>query len=348
MFNIYSLPQNVKVGGRSSGSSSSYRKGDTVVIIDGDVLCYKVASSSEKSFIMVKNKLGKEKKFKNKTEFKKWCEDRGKDFNDYTWVDGKDVESLEYCLGTLKRAIANIVKFTKADYYELYIEGSGCRNFRCELPLIDKYKDRDHSNRPDYLTDCKEYVVNHSGAIVVMDRETDDVFQQRLYELTTSGIDAIGYTIDKDASQNYQFDIAIYNPDHAKIHRFKKGIGSLWETSAGIKGSGLKWLMFQTLLYDRIDNYCLNQFYKKSYGEKSFFKDIEPLKTEKEVLEKCVDILKTRLPEVIEYKSWNGVDMKLSWLELANLYFSCAYMLIADNDETTFESLLIEYGVDCK
>ena len=59
-----------------------------------------------------------------------------------------------------------------------------------------------------------------------------------------------------------------------------------------------------------------------------------------------VEILKTKLPEKIEYTSWNDVDVSVDWLGLTELYFKCCYMRIRDNDETTFESLLKEYGVE--
>lgn len=341
MFNILELeyePKNIQ--------RKVYEKDDRVFLGDGDIIAYKTSAACEKRSIIVTNKLGKTKKFKTRTEFKKWCGEKGKSYDDYTIEDVQDAESIEFCLGTLKRVIKNAMLKTNTNKMELYVEGTG--NFRKDLPLIDKYKDREGGVRPIHLKACKDYLVEHQGAIRIKGRETDDFFQQRLYELSKHGVYAIGYSNDKDSKQNYQFDINLYNPDNDEITSYKGGVGELWETSNGIKGNGLKWLMFQNFLYDKIDNYCMNQFYKKQFGEKSFYKAVAPLTTEKEVLQWCVDKWKELLPESIEYVDHFGNPQKHDWLSLAELYFQCCYMKIYDNDETSVEGLLIEYGVDYK
>lgn len=321
-----------------------YSKGDKVLVIDGDILAYKVSAATEKRTVVVTNPKGKTKGFKTKTEFLDWCKQREKSPDQYTIEAIQTPESIDFCLGTMKRAIENIKKRVGATHMEIYVEGSG--NFRKTLPLIDLYKDRSSSVRPIHLKACKEYMLQFKDALRVSGRECDDFFQQRLYELSCDGIDSVGYSVDKDVFQNYQFELTIYNPDKEEINTYPKGVGKLWETSNGVKGYGMKWLVFQTLLFDRIDNYCMNQFYTKRYGEKSFYKDFKDLETEKDVLQMAVDKLKKLLPEVIEYKDCFGGDQKHNWLSLAELYFSCCYMRIANNDETTFESLLKEYEVE--
>lgn len=320
-----------------------YQKGDKVLIVDGDILAYKTASAVEKRYVTVTNKLGKTKEFKTKTEFKKWCADKGKDFNNYAIENGKRVESLQFCLNTLNRALVNVMKSTGCNKYEIYVEGK--TNFRRQLPLINLYKDREVIDRPDHLSDCKNHLISQKGAIRIGCRETDDYFQQRLYELYNDTVECVGYTNDKDSKQNYQMDITLYNPDDSNIKSFKKGVGDLWETSNGIKGCGLKWLIFQNMLYDKIDNYVMNQFYKKSYGEKSFYKDFKPLTTEKEVLEKAVEKWKQLLPDEIVYNDCFGAEQKHNWLSLAELYFQCCYMKISADDNTCLKSLFEEYNV---
>lgn len=336
MWNVSYLPENIE--------RKKYTKEDKVLVIDGDILAYKVAAACEKRSITVTNSKGKTKSFKTRTKFKEWCEDKGKTYSDYSIEDVQTPESIDYCLGTLKRALANLIKRTDATHVEIYVEGAG--NFRKGLPLISPYKDRHDSIRPVYLSECKDYLLQVKDAIKVKGRETDDFFQQRLYELKQEGINSLGYTNDKDAKQEWRYAITLYNPDTDEINTYKGGAGELWNTSNGIKGSGLVWLIFQNMLYDKIDNYCMNQFYKKNYGEKSFYKDFKDLKTEKEVLQLAVDKWKKLLPESVEFVDCFGKEQKHNWLSLAELYFSCCYMRIYDNDETTLESLLKEYGVD--
>lgn len=320
-----------------------YSSDDVVLVIDGDIICFKISSACEKKSIVVTNAKGNTKEFKTRTKFKEWCKKLGKDFNDYSIEDKKIVEPLNYCINTLNRSIDKLMLATGATKAEFYIDGKS--NFRKELPLIDIYKDR-HDDRPEHLSALKEHILRFKGGYRIKDRETDDFFQQRLYELYVARIKCIGYTNDKDAKQNYQMDITLYNPDDGSIKTFDKGVGSLWETSAGIKGSGMKWLMFQLILYDKVDSYCMNQFYEKRYGEKSFYNDFKDLARESDVLSKAVSLLKSNLPEKIEYISWNGVEVSVNWLGLAEIYFQCCYMKVYNEDTTTFESLLKEYDVD--
>lgn len=338
-FNLYDVEYDVKDIKRPV-----YLKDDVVLIFDGDILTYKVSAAVEKRSIVVTNKDGKKKPFDSVTDFNKWCKRLNKDKSKYTIETVQDAESIEFCLGTLKRAIKNAMKATGANKYEMYVDGNS--NFRKDLKLISPYKDRSASVRPIHLKACKEYLVAHHGAIRIKGKETDDFFQQRLFELSEEGIKAIGYSNDKDSKQNYQFEITLFNPDDSSISTYPKGVGDLWETSNGIKGCGLKWLMFQNFLYDKIDGYCMNQFYKKQFGEKSFYKAVSPLKTEREVLQWCVDKWKELLPDSIEYVDHFGNPQKHDWLSLAELYFQCCYMKIYDNDETTVESLLKEFEVD--
>ena len=319
-----------------------YSSDDVVLVIDGDVICFKISSACEKKSIIVTNAKGNTKEFKTRTKFKEWCKKLGKDFNDYSIEDKKIVEPLNYCINTLNRSIDKLMLATGATKAEFYIDGKS--NFRKELPLIDIYKDR-HDERPEHLSALKEHILRFKGGYRIKDRETDDFFQQRLYELYVARIKCIGYTNDKDAKQNYQMDVTLYNPDDGSIKTFDKGVGSLWETSAGIKGSGMKWLMFQCYLYDKVDSYCMNQFYNKQFGEKSFYKAVQPLQTEQEVLQWCVDKWKELLPETIEYVDCFGNQQKHDWLSLAELYFQCCYMKVYNDDTTCLKTLFEEYDV---
>ena len=321
-----------------------YDKDDVVLVIDGDILAYKISTAVEDRYVTITNSKGDTRDFQTKTKFKEWCKSKGKSFDDYSLEEKQSAESIEFCLGTLKRAITKVMNKVGANKVEIYVEGTG--NFRKELPLIDLYKDREVTLRPIHLKACKQYLIDWQGAIAVDGRETDDFFQQRLYELHLDGIKAIGYSNDKDSKQEYRYDITLFNPDHNEVKTYKGGVGELWESSNGIKGSGLVWLCFQCILFDKIDSYCMNQFYTKRYGEKSFFKDFKDLKTKNDVLSKAVEKLKLLLPEKIEYIDCFGKKQGHNWLSLTELYFQCCYMKVKDNDNTTFESLLKEYGVE--
>ena len=64
----------------------------------------------------------------------------------------------------------------------------------------------------------------------------------------------------------------------------------------------------------------------------------------KELFSKYMDLWESLVDDTIEYTDIFGVKQKKTRLEIIELYFSVAYMRISANDETTFKSLLEEYG----
>lgn len=321
-----------------------YKKGDVVLVFDADVFCYRVAAMVDNRFVRITNNKGITKDFKHRTEFKEWCEKKGKDFNDYTVEDIVESEPLSYCLNTLKQALKVAMRNSGATHAELYVEGSG--NFRNKLPLPTKYKDREGNYRPTYLKDCKDFVLKALDGYRVCSVETDDFVQTRMYELHNQGIKAITYGVDKDFWQEWRYDPLVYNPMTCEVKQYKGGIGELWETSYGVKGSGLVWLLFQLLLGDIADSYTPKQFFKKRYGEKSFYKEFKDIKDIQELFIKYLERWKSLVPDVVEYVDVFGVEQKKTRLEIIELYFSCCYMRIYNDDNTTFQSLLKEYGVE--
>lgn len=322
-----------------------YSDKDKVLIIDGDILTYKVAAIGDIRCCKV-TKDGKSKEFKNKTEFKKLCETKGWDYATFEVEDILKPEPIEYCLGTLKAAINNILVRTGCNKYEIYIGGSG--NYRMFLDLPTQYKSsRTTMLRPTYLTDCKDYLVKWKGAVRIKGREADDFVQQRMYELHLDGVQALAYSNDKDIRQEYRYDIAVFNPDDESITTYKGGLGEMWlQPNGDVKGSGLKWLIGQTLFGDATDSYKGNQLSGVRYGEKTYYKDVKDIQDIKSLLEYSVSKWKSWYPTPIKYTTWDGEEVVKNWLELADMYFCAAYMLVSDNDDTTFESLLKEYGVE--
>lgn len=322
-----------------------YPKGSTVLVVDGDILSYKLSAIGDERVCLV-SKGGKTKEYKNKTEFKKKFKDKGWDFNTFTFTDTLKPKPIEYCLGTLKSAIRNLKERTGCDYVEIYIGGS--ENFRLDLPLPSKYKlSRKELLRPTYLTECKEYLIKYHGAKKIKGVECDDYVQQRMYELWGDGCGGILYTNDKDALQSFRHPITTYNPDKDEIKSYDGYLGKLWiQGDKYVKGCGLKWLIGQTLFGDSSDGYKGNDLAPQAYGDKTYYKDVVNIPTVKELLEYAVTKWKEWYPTPITYTAWDGKEYTKDWLEIAEMYWSCGYMRISNNDDTTFESLLKEYDVE--
>ena len=322
-----------------------YKPNSTVLVIDGDILAYKLASIGDDRVCLV-SKGEKSKEYKNRTEFKKRNKNKGWDFSEFTFTDILKPKPIDYCIGTLKVSLKNIIEKTKATHVEIYIGGS--ENFRLDLPLPTLYKGQRKSLlRPTYLSECKDYLIKHHGAIKIKGVEADDYVQQRMFELNSDNVNCILYSNDKDALQSYRHDIAIYNPDKDETRTFVGGIGEMWiQSEKYVKGSGLKWLIGQSLFGDSSDGYKGNDLTPVDYGDKSYYKDVSGITTEKELLEYSVSKWKSWYPEAITYTDCFGNTQTKDWLGISEMYWSCCYMRISDNDNTTYQSLLKEYGVD--
>ncbi len=85
----------------------TYTAKDRVLVCDSDMIAYRVASACDNRSILV-SRGGKTKEFKTRTEFKKYCADKGLDYNTFTIEDKIVAEPIENCLSTIKRIINNI------------------------------------------------------------------------------------------------------------------------------------------------------------------------------------------------------------------------------------------------
>ena len=347
----------------------TYSKQDKVLIIDSDILAYKVSSVCEFKYKFTCKTTGEVYNVKSKKAFKDFLRDKQDvisekieilqqanedisnlveqlsllEYDNFDCIGEQTAEPKSYAFKTVSDAIQRALEFTGCNKYELYVGGSN--NFRLKIPLPTQYKmSRTTVQRPLLLTDVKEYLIKYKGCKKVKDQECDDLVQRRMRDLNKQGIRCCLYTIDKDSKGVVDYNISIYNPDKQDIEFIKGGLGNLYETKNGIRGDGLKWLMFQTAMYDKIDNYVMNSHYLKRYGEKSFYKDFNGCTSEKELLEKLISKWKELLPEKIIYTSFDGSLQEHSWLSLAEMYYSCAKM--RDGSFPTLVSLFEDYGVE--
>jgi len=240
-------------------------------------------------------------------------------------------------------SVAKVMEYCGCNKVEFYIGGSG--NFRSEAPLPTQYKtNRKETVRPIHLTALKDYLIKYKGAKKVCTEEADDVVQHRMRTLSKQGIRCVLYSNDKDCMANVDYPLLNYNPDKEDIIVSKHGVGTLIDRGKDTKGTGLKWLMAQSLLGDEIDGYTPKVFFKKRYAGKSFYKDFNDCKTEIEVLEKFVEVAKRLVPDKVSYTSFTGQLMELNRKELFSMYFTMNKM--RDGWCETLEELFSFYGMD--
>ena len=320
----------------------SYTKQDKVLIVDGDIACYKIASVTEFKYLYTSSE-GEEFKVKSKKSFLAYCEENDLDINSFSVVPTQIAEPVSYAIKSLNDSMVKVMEYCGCNRIEYYIGGSG--NFRNEIPLPVQYKtNRTETVRPIHLTALKDYLIKYKGAKKVCCSEADDVVNNRMRTLNKQGIRCVLYSNDKDCMQNVDYDLLNFNPDKADIIVSKKGVGELIDRGKDVKGSGLKWLILQTLLGDEIDGFTPKVFFNKKYAGKSFYKDFNDCKTEIEVLERFVEVAKRLVPYKVSYTSFTGQLMELNRKELFSMYFTMNKM--RDGWCETLEELFSFYGMD--
>ena len=320
----------------------NYTKQDKVLIYDADILSYKIASVTEFKYLYTSPE-GDEYKVKSKKSFKAYCEENGLDIDSFTVENVQIAEPVSHAIKSMNDSVAKVMEYCGCNKVEFYIGGSG--NFRNDAPLPTQYKtNRKETVRPIHLTALKDYLIKYKGAKKVCTEEADDVVQNRMRTLSKQGVRCVLYSNDKDCLANVDYPLLNYNPDKEDIIISKHGVGTLIDRGKDTKGTGLKWLMAQSLLGDEIDGYTPKVFFKKRYADKGFYKDFNDCKTEIEVLEKFVEVAKRLVPDKVSYTSFTGQLMELNRKELFSMYFTMNKM--RDGWCETLEELFSFYGLD--
>ena len=316
-----------------------------VVIVDADGICYRTAAACETRFVKATVR-GEVVEFPTRTKLKEFCEDvYFDDYDKLTITDHHTNEHISACLSTLKKTVYKLHSELNATHVVLLLGGSG--NFRLDLPLPSQYKSqRKVLRRPDYLKDCRDYLIKNYNTFVISGHEADDLTEAlAAYVINNTKAWGTGVSMDKDylgcLVKNRYFHLV-----NRTLHELDGGLGYLELVKGKLKGEGLMFTISQTLLFDRGDNYIMNSHYLKRYGEVSFYDDFHEYKTEKSFLEAVLVKLEELLPDKTEYVDWQGIERSFTRLELVEVYFSCAYMRMSPNDDTTFKSLLDKYGVE--
>ena len=316
-------------------------KAHRVVVVDADDVAYRIAAACDKRSVVATVR-GEKLEFDNKTKLKKFCEDVYFDFDTLEYENKVVSEDISFCLNTVKHTIKNMYRDINATHVIFFLGGSD--NFRLKLPLPIKYKsNRKSSRKTTHLKAIREYLNKYYQTYVIKDVEADDCcvgITQHIINNTDAY--AISYQRDKDFLQALTKN-RYYHSVTGEITELSGGLGKLYLEGNNVKGQGLSWLLLQTMLGDATDGYSPKQFFNVRYADKSYYKQFKDYDNEKDLLLAWVEQWKTLLPEVIEYTTWEGVEVKCDWLELANLFFKPPYMMMHPNDTTTFSDILERY-----
>ena len=316
---------------------------EIIAVIDGDEIAYQIAAACETRTIKVTNKLNKESSsFKHRTEMKKFL--HGLDVPDdfFEVEDVQTADDIANANHSVKVVVDNIKAACKADKLEVYL--SGKNNFRDSLPLPSKYKgNRADSIRPLLLDEIRAYIVKKYGAKIVDNEEVDDVVCHRMWDGYKTGQKIIGVTVDKDACGSAGW---LYNRDKMTEPEYIDGLGELIIDGKGkVRGKGRKWGYHQWLIGDSTDGYNPCEICKVKFGEKSSYKILEPLQTDKECIQAVYNTYKSWYPEEVKYTDWQGSEVVTDCMGIMQMYMDCYRMRRWVGDEVNVRELLVKLEI---
>lgn len=335
------------------------KKDEVVAVLDMDMYKYKAASAGETRSIIVSHvPSGRQKTFKNKTEFKGrgkkiggWLgevnqqrEEEGKtpfSLEEFEIEDVQTPEPLENVLHTVKMMVDSTLKALNTTRYKAFIgEGDG---FRLEKSTLMKYKgSREDTNKPVLLDEVVKYIKKKYKPTLVTDVEADDKIVMEAYKKP----DHVVVAEDKDAMG---CPIKVFNPFKPELGVVDCDcFGELWIAPNGkdVKGKGRLWLYFQTAYGDPTDNYRNTSATSKQCGEKTVYNKMKDCKNDKEALQVVVDIYKNLYPEPTVAKGWRGDDIEVDWMYVMKENWTMARMLRFEGDDVDIVDVLDKLEVD--
>jgi hypothetical protein len=321
-------------------------KKEVIAAVDGDEIAFVIAAACEKRSIKVVNKINQaEASFKHRTAFKDFMNGIEVPDEHFTVEDVQEADTLANALHSVKVTLDSIKKACGADKLEIYLSGKG--NFRDELPLPSKYKsNRKDLIRPLLLEDIKLYLINNHKAKVVQGMEADDMIAMRMYDGFKRDQMIIGVTQDKDACGNQGW---LFNPEKMVRPDFISGLGELYIDESGsnakVRGTGRKWGYLQWLIGDPVDGYKPTEVCGARYGEKSAYKLLDELTTDKDCIKAVYDQYLKWYPGEVKYTAWNGEEVVTDAVGMMQLYMECYRMRRFDNDIVDVKAILKSMGI---
>lgn len=316
---------------------------EIIAVLDGDEICYSIAAACEDRTIKATNQLNNEfSSFKHRTELKKFLHGLEVPDDFYLIEDVQVADDIANACHSVKVSVDSIKQACKADKIEVYLSGKD--NFRDLIPLPTKYKsNRQDQLRPILLDEVRAYMVKKYKAVIVNGEEVDDVVCHRMWDGAKAGQKIIGVTRDKDSLGSTGW---LYNRDKMTEPEYIEGLGELHiDAKNKVRGKGRKWGYLQWLIGDTTDGYRPTEICGAKYGEKSAYKLLEPLKTDKECIQAVYETYKSWYPNEVKYVDWQGNEVVTDVIGIMQMYMDCYRMRRWRGDSVSVKELLIKMGI---
>lgn len=319
-----------------------------LVVVDADTLVFRSAAVSEERKVNVKHlPSGRERIYKNKTEFKSAMKEKNFEIKaeDFEYEDIQEEQPLEYCLHTIKmQAEAIIERFSGAEV--LFCCGEK-NNFRLQLPFPEQYKsNRLYTIRPVHLSAGKDFLINKYKAKSADGFEVDDLSIILAYDGKSKGRDVILCSPDKDSKQAVGLKLFDYTNPDKDIVEINDWHEIALNEKKEFKSYGVPFLAYQMVRGDLSDHVLPYKLAGVKFGDSGAYKLFKDCSSSKDCLEKVVEQYKSWYPNPITYTAWDTKEYTKDYKELLQLFFSGVYMLRSYDDRTTAEEFFAKYGVE--
>lgn len=209
-----------------------------IALIDGDIVAYKNAAITERTWYEVDGS-----EFRYKTEAINFC--YAEDIPTSEIHPYKVYEPLSHTVHNIDAMMQRILKDTGADEYKVFLTGTG--NYRYQIAVTRPYKGtRDPSKTPSNLADAREYLISTYGGILVDGAEADDAMGIEQTNAMSADVETIICSTDKDMKMipgwHHDFKKTYFVDEHAANLAFYTQLltGDTVDNIVGLCGCGPK------------------------------------------------------------------------------------------------------------
>jgi hypothetical protein len=293
----------------------------------GDFLAFLAASSMVERYVEIKdNNTNDIIEFKNVTCVKKEFPQFVLNPDQYTLTDCQRLKK-NHLSAAKAIMISKVNKFKKATNCDtVLIVMGGPTNFRNDLPLFEKYKNRDGAFRPSCLKDVRNLLEQTYNTIYSEGCEADDLISMYQYKGFKTKERIVVVAVDKDAKQTPGL---LYNPT-SDLLQDCSGFGKIYlkQKASGLKkldGYGRLFFYYQLVTGDPVDTY--NPFPKGStYTDLKFYNMFKDFTTDKECWSKIAELYKDAYGHLTEWTDWRGEVVKGTWQDILQCYVDVVHM----------------------
>lgn len=302
------------------------------LLIDGDLLAFKLAASLELKWVEYNGEV-----FKTTTLAKKECVLNGVEYDESLLVKKSSiVDDWENELSTnYDWKMKGLKYWVRPTSIELVL-GVG-DSFRCDIAKMQKYKgSRDNADRPTMLGAVRGWLAHkHKTHYSTDGDEGDDL-------LVRMAVNDTGFVIASSDKDFWGCPVKVVNLDNPTRPENADQFGKLFRSGVSVKGIGRIFFYHQLLFGDGADDYkpFIYSNTVRKFGEISVMNLLTQFDNDQDCVDAVVEKYKEAYPDPFDFKCPNGVLTTYTWKDALQEIIDCAYMRRSQNDRLTVDQFM--------